>query len=81
MFRTPGFSAPVSEPALPPAKENRGHKEKTKAAADEKQFDLPFVKEMVSLGIFGNVPPTMVKGENLDIPTFQRQGVVLDLDD
>jgi len=73
--------APVSEPALPPAKGNRGHKEKTKAAADEKQFDLPFVKEMVSLGIFGNVPPTMVNGENLDIPTFQRQGVVLDLDD
>ena len=36
---------------------------------------------MVSVGIFGNVPPTIVKGENMDIPTFQRQGLVLDLDD
>lgn len=72
---------PASEPAPPPTKPKRGRKGKAKVATDEKQFDLPFVEEMVSLGIFGNVPPTIVKGENLDVPTFQRQGLVLDLDD
>ena len=71
----------VPEPTPPAAKPKRGRKSTTKATADEKQFDLPFVEEMVSVGIFGNVPPTIVKGENMDIPTFQRQGLVLDLDD
>ena len=67
--------------ALENNKPKRGRKSTTKATADEKQFDLPFVEAMVSVGIFGNVPPTIVKGENMDIPTFQRQGLVLDLDD
>ena len=74
-------AAPEPAPPPPPAEVKRGRKGKAKVATDEKQFDLPFVEEMVSLGIFGNVPPTLVNGENLDVPTFQRQGLVLDLDD
>ena len=34
----------------------------------------------MSVGIFGNVTPTMHNGENLDIPTFQRRGVQIDVD-
>ncbi len=31
-----------------------------------------------ALGIFANCPPTTVRGENLDIPTFQRRSIQLD---
>jgi hypothetical protein len=29
-------------------------------------------------GIFSNLPPTKYKDEDLDVPTFQRRGVVID---
>lgn len=44
-----------------------------------RQFKLPFAEENGSLGIFGNSIPNMYDGENLDIPTFQRRGINLDL--
>lgn len=48
-----------------------------KAAADrERQGTLPLQEQ--SLGIFSSTPPTFSGGENLDIPTFQRRGEVID---
>lgn len=43
------------------------------------QTELPLQEQ--SLGIFAHATPTAVRGENLDIPTFQRRGVHLDLAD
>jgi cell division protein FtsZ len=45
-----------------------------------RQFKLPFEEERLSVGIFGNVAPTMHNGENLDVPTFQRRGVQIEAD-
>lgn len=44
------------------------------------QVDLPFAETQFSVGIFGNVSPTIWRGENLDVPTFQRRGVPLEED-
>jgi cell division protein FtsZ len=63
----------------PAAKASR--RTKAKVAPSEKQIDLPFVQDHLSLGIFGNATATMHNGENLDIPTFQRRGIVLDVGD
>lgn len=41
------------------------------------QAELPLQEQ--SLGIFSHATPTTVRGENLDIPTFQRRGIHLDL--
>ena len=46
----------------------RGRAVANKAGGD-KQIDLPFVQEHLSLGIFGNASATIHNGENLDIPT------------
>ena len=43
------------------------------------QGELPLQEQ--SLGGFSGVPPTTVAGQNLDIPTFQRRGVQLDIGD
>ena len=40
------------------------------------QPDLPFQRE--SRGVFSNTAPTNYKGEDLDIPTFQRRGMHID---
>ena len=44
------------------------------------QPTLPFDDEGYSLGIFNMGPATIHHGQNLDIPTFQRQGINLDLE-
>lgn len=41
------------------------------------QGELPLQEQ--ALGIFSGVQPTTVAGENLDIPTFQRRGIELDV--
>ncbi len=41
------------------------------------QEELPFPEER--LGIFSAAPPTIFRGENLDVPTFQRREIQLDL--
>jgi cell division protein FtsZ len=69
---------PEPEPEPKRRRVTRG-KRKAKDAVEEKQYDLPFVEAMVSAGIFANVAATIREGENLDTPVFQRQGVVLDL--
>ena len=65
--------------ALPPKRSKSG-KYRTQIVDDDRQFDLPFAEETLSVGIFGNVSATTYAGENLDIPTFQRRGVILDLE-
>lgn len=45
-----------------------------------KQLDLPFIVDNgLSLGIFGDTAPTIHRDQNLDIPTYQRLGIKLDL--
>jgi cell division protein FtsZ len=43
------------------------------------QGELPFQEQ--TLGIFSSVPATTVRGENLDVPTYQRRGIHLDVGD
>ncbi|MBT3378697.1 MAG: hypothetical protein HN742_40050 [Lentisphaerae bacterium] len=43
------------------------------------QGELPLQEQ--SLGIFTGVQPTTIRGENLDIPTFQRRGIHPDVGD
>ncbi len=45
-----------------------------------RQFKLPFVEEAGSLGIFDDSTATTHLGENLDIPTYLRRGITLDLE-
>ena len=43
------------------------------------QAELPLQEQ--ALGIFSGIKPTTLKGENLDIPTFQRRGINIDAGD
>ena len=43
------------------------------------QLTLPFSEESHALGIFSDCAPTIYQGQNLDIPTYQRLGINLDL--
>jgi cell division protein FtsZ len=61
---TAGRAAVVAPPPPPPKK-----------PAAPKQEDLPL--EGVSCGRFEKSEPTLVNGENLDVPTFIRRGVTL----
>ncbi len=66
------------EPAARPS----AARSKRQAKLDNtRQFKLPFVEDAGTVGLFGNTTPTMVRGENLDIPTFQRRGIELDVDE
>lgn len=60
-----------------PATAARRPGKKTAATSREIQGELPLQEQ--SLGIFAGSTPTTVNGENLDIPTFQRGGIYLDL--
>jgi cell division protein FtsZ len=70
--------------ALPqPAPARKGGKAKSKGREQQeitRQFKLPFAEDAGALGIFVNSSPTLYHGENLDIPTYQRRGVVLEPD-
>jgi cell division protein FtsZ len=74
----PAAAVKAVQATQPATKASRRTKAK---ASGEKQIDLPFVQDHLSLGIFGNATATMHNGENLDIPTFQRRGIVLDVGD
>ena len=45
------------------------------------QLTLPFGDEGHTLGLFANSPATVYQGQNLDIPTFQRLGINLNLEE
>ena len=55
-----------------------GKREQKRQAAPV-QGELPLQEQ--ALGIFSGSRPTSVKGENLDIPTFQRRGIHIDAGD
>ncbi len=46
-----------------------------------RQPSLPFHEAGYCLGIFSECPATMINNQNLDIPTFQRNEVVLESDE
>ena len=56
----------------------RKHAKKVSASA-ETQGELPLLEQ--ALGIFSGSTPTPWRGENLDVPTFQRHGVAVDAGD
>ncbi|MDT8389270.1 MAG: hypothetical protein RRC34_02030 [Lentisphaeria bacterium] len=61
--------SPVSEPVKSPPRHHRG--------GPLIQEELPI--QEYSLGLFANTSPTRYREENLDVPTFQRKGLKLDL--
>ncbi|MFW6367259.1 MAG: hypothetical protein ACOC0L_01185, partial [bacterium] len=71
-----GGEATARPPGTFPFAEPQDHRESPKRSRPV-QAELPLQEQ--SLGIFAHVAGTAVRGENLDIPTFQRRGVHLDL--
>jgi len=71
------FDADASAEATP-TKRGKGKRGKA-AASSSRQDELPF-QELIT-GMFSNCTPTTVGGQNLDVPTFQRRGICLDLND
>mgnify|MGYP002338692191 CR=1 FL=1 len=71
------------------AKDRKAARDNTPAGGKEKsggntsgrpqQAELPLQEQ--SLGIFSGSTPSLLKGENLDIPTFQRKGVRIELEE
>lgn len=69
----PGTSKPQGKAtAVAAGRKRRSHQH----AQDSRQGELPLTE--LALGVFSGGPPTIVGGENLDVPTFQRRGVDLD---
>ncbi len=62
----------------PGPKSNRQRKKNDQLSNE--QIPLPFIEEGLSLGIFGEVNATIYQDQNLDIPTFQRHGISIELD-
>ncbi len=62
----------------PDPKSNRQRKKNDRLSNE--QMPLPFLEEGLSLGIFGEVNATIYQDQNLDIPTFQRHGISIELD-
>ncbi len=56
-----------------------GRRRRGTAPASELQGELPLQER--TLGMFAGCPPTTYRGDNLDIPTFQRRGIILDTGD
>ena len=71
--------SPRKQPVERESHERKGGRRRRKAAASELQGELPL--EEHSLGIFAETHPTTFRGQNLDIPTFQRRGIQLDVGD
>ncbi|MFA4944830.1 MAG: hypothetical protein WC789_09040 [Lentisphaeria bacterium] len=71
-FGGPGDGEPDATP--PP----RGRMHQPPGPGGETQGVLDLVEQ--SAGIFANCPPTVRNGENLDIPTWQRRGIKIELD-
>ena len=66
-----------------PGKQQLGIKKRGKRNVSSEnsphQLTLPFGDERHTLGIFADCSPTIYQGQNLDIPTFQRLCINLDL--
>jgi len=64
----------------PPSRKPAGRRAR-KAAPETPtlQDELPLQPQ--TLGIFAGTEPTVIAGENLDVPTFQRRGIVVDRGD
>lgn len=76
-------SEPNATPPVPTSSTTSPQKRPAKRRRNQvptRQMPLPFDEESVSVGIFGNTPATMHADQNLDIPTFQRLGVKLDVE-
>jgi len=75
-------SAPLATPAdsgkdfIFPKSQFKGREAKEKKAAELKQGELPL--QSVSKGIFINTTPSIYEGKDLDIPTFQREMIIID---
>jgi cell division protein FtsZ len=61
------------------ARKARIPKKKSPGASGGVQAELPFQEQR--LGFFSGVSPTVHNGENLDVPTFQRRGILIDRGD
>ena len=69
-----GETVPSQDSALPPVPEKR----RARRPATGRQTDLP-LDSAVDSGKFAPAEPTWgINGENLDVPTYQRRGVVID---
>ena len=69
-------AAPATRRPAPRPRQARNSPGKSRAKI---QGELPLIEQ--SLGIFAGTPPTTVAGQNLDVPTFQRKGISLDVGD
>ena len=67
---------PDDEQRLPSHQKGRRSQNRLRDTGSFVQPELPFQRE--SRGAFSNTTPTNYKGEDLDIPPFQRRGVHLD---
>lgn len=74
----PLFSSAQSAPAPPPAFQPRSSSASA-ASGEYEQQELPLVQ--ISRGIFLNSTPSMYDGYDLDIPTFQRENIIIDKGD
>jgi cell division GTPase FtsZ len=68
---------PTPPPAFQPA--NSSSANVNPAAGEYEQQELPLVQ--ISRGIFLNSSPSMHDGNDLDIPTFQRENIIIDKGD
>ena len=80
--RRPGSRFVPPAPALAPeqvqqllTRQSRGGARARKALSRMRQTQLPL--EIISKGRFDKSEPTIHKGEDLDVPTYIRRGVVL----
>ena len=61
--------------------ESGGSRRKAKSALnenDDEQLTLPLSENEYNFGIMKNTTPVRWKGEELDVPTFQRKGITVD---
>jgi cell division protein FtsZ len=70
----------VSASVIPGLQENGPEMEKPKPASlfgpELEQGELPL--QNISRGIFLNTSPVIYQGDDLDVPTFQRKGIIID---
>jgi len=75
---------PIKSIRPPGTKSSSNRKKRLPPGVNEEgssnQLTLPFNEEGHSLGIFRDTPATIFNGQNLDIPTFQRLSIKIDLE-
>lgn len=83
--KTESDDAPAQSSPAPPRNQGAKAKRQPRRAKSSGtgggpiQGELPLQEQ--SLGVFTGVQPTTLRGENLDIPTFQRRGIHPDVGD